>query len=162
MSGRFDVRMARAVVGAGLVGAVTVEIYLFAVGLAAWPGTYQWIASGLLGPGAYSTIAFAWLGVALHAGISLAWAGLWAATSARWPRLAARPATHGLAYGVLVFVAMQGVAWLGGIWAAPTPAVLLHYVVDHAVFFGVPVAAVYARLNASPRSRRAVPNTFAA
>jgi hypothetical protein len=37
--GRIDGRRLGAALLAGAVGAVTVEVYLFAVGLASWPGT---------------------------------------------------------------------------------------------------------------------------
>jgi hypothetical protein len=132
-----------AVLLAGLAAATTVEAYLFAVGLATWPGTYQWIASALWGREAYTAPSFAWAGVAMHVAVSLAWALAWAAAATRWPHLLARPLAWGLGYGMLVFVVMQGMAFLAGIWATPTRPVLFHYVVDHAVFFGVPVAVVY-------------------
>jgi hypothetical protein len=148
---RMDDRAILGALAAGLVGAATVEAYLFAVGLASWPGTYQWIASGLVGAEAFASLGFAWLGLAVHVGVSLGWAVGWA-LAARWPRLSARPVLAGLGYGAAVFVVMQGVAALAGIWAAPTPAVLLHYLVDHTLFFGVPVVMVFARL-AGPRPR---------
>jgi hypothetical protein len=143
MTREIDVRLLGAVLVAGVVGAVTVEAYLFAIGLAHWPGTYQWIASALWGRAAFAASGFAWLGVVLHVAVSLGWALAWAGAGARWPRLLARPLAWGLGYGVVVFGVMQGVAALAGIWAAPTPGVLLHYVVDHALFFGVPVAVAY-------------------
>jgi hypothetical protein len=143
MARGIDGRTVRAALFAGLVGAVTVEAYLFAVGLASWPGTYQWIASALRGPEAFTGAGFAWLGLGMHVGVSLGWAVAWALASVTWPRLLGRPLVWGAAYGVVVFVAMQGVTALAGIWAAPAPRVLFHYVVDHAVFFGLPVAGVY-------------------
>jgi hypothetical protein len=128
---------------AGLVGGVAVEAYLFAVGLANWPGTYQWIASALLGPEAFTSVDWAWVGVAMHVAVSLGWALAWAFVGNSWPRVLARPIAGGLGFGVVVFAAMQVVAAVAGIWTAPTPVTLFHYVVDHAFFFGVPVAGVY-------------------
>jgi hypothetical protein len=151
MASRLDGRAALGALVAGLAGAATVEAYLFAVGLASWPGTYQWIASGLVGAEAFASLGFAWLGLAIHVGVSLGWAVGWAMTAARWPRLPGRPVLAGLGYGAAVFVAMQGVAALAGIWTAPTPGLLLHYLVDHTVFFGLPVVTVFGRVAGPPR-----------
>jgi hypothetical protein len=147
MEGRIGGRGVRAALAAGLVGAVTVEVYLFAVGLASWPGTYQWIASALAGKAAYASMAYAWLGVAIHVGVSVGWALGWAFVGRAWPRLHARPVGWGLAYGLVVLAAMQGVAAASGIWAPPTLTQLAHYVLDHALFFGAPLAIVFGRMN---------------
>lgn len=156
MTRGIDGRAMKAAIVAGLVAAATVEVYLFAVGLASWPGTYQWIASALWGPEAFTAASYAWIGVAMHLVVSLGWAVVWAAAAHAWPRLAARPLAWGLGYGVVVFAAMQGVAALTGVWSAPTPLALFHYLVDHAFFFGVPVAMVHARaLDRRPLARTA-------
>lgn len=157
MTRGFDGRTMKAAILAGLVAATTVEVYLFAVGLASWPGTYQWIASALWGPAAFTAASYAWLGVVLHLGVSLGWAFAWAAAAHVWPRLLARPLVGGAGYGVLVFAVMQGVAALAGVWSAPAPLALLHYVVDHALFFGLPVATVHAwALDRRPLARTAM------
>lgn len=144
MTRGFDGRTMKAAILAGLAAAATVEVYLFALGLASWPGTYQWIASALWGPAAFAAASYAWIGVAMHLGVSLGWAVVWAAAAHASPRLRARPLAWGAGFGVLVFAVMQGVAAVTGVWSAPTPLVLFHYVVDHVFFFGVPVATVHA------------------
>jgi len=86
------------------------------------------------------------LGLALHAGLSLGWALLYAVAAARWPVLVRRPARSGAVFGLLVFVCMQVVMAVAGIWAAPSAGVLTHYVIDHVLFFGVPLGWGFAFL----------------
>lgn len=141
---------------AGLVAAVTVELYLFAVGLASWPGVYQWVASALVGQTAFTAVEYAWLGVAVHVAISLGWGLVFGAATRRWPGVLTRPVTSGLVYGVVVLVAMQMALWIDGLWTPPSTGVVLHYLIDHTVFFGVPLALTLRRLAArTARSRAA-------
>lgn len=146
MSRSFEARTIKAALVSGSIGAVTVEVYLGAAGLLAWPGSYQWIASAIVGDMAHSAPGYAWLGIAIHVAVSLAWGAAWALLASRSRKLRAHPGPYGLAYGVLVFAAMQAALWARGLWTAPTLGLLIHYLVDHAVFFGLPVALAYARL----------------
>jgi hypothetical protein len=128
---------------AGLVAAVVVEVYLVAVGMTVWPGTFQFVASAAIGERAFSAEAYAWLGAALHLGISLGWGVLFGLAAVRWPALIERPVRWGLLYGFGVLAAMQGVMFLSGVWAPMTALPLTHYIVDHVFFFGVPLALTY-------------------
>lgn len=141
---------------AGLAAAVVVEAYLMVVGMAPWPGTYQYIASGAVGQAAYLSPAYAWLGVVLHLAISSGWALLFGLAAGRLPGLLERPLLGGALYGFLVFLAMQALVYTRGIWAPLSPAELVHYVVDHVLFFGVPLALTYRFVY-----RRAEPGTRA-
>jgi hypothetical protein len=127
---------------AGLVGGVVVELYLFAAGLASWPGTYQWIASTLVGPRAFTASGYLWLGLALHALVSLGWALAYGLVATWRPRLAAHRVAGGLAFGIAVFVAMQVLLAALDAWALPSATALVHGIVAHTLFFGVPVALI--------------------
>lgn len=127
---------------AGLVGGTVVELYLFAVGLATWPGVYQWIASTLVGPVAFTSAAYAWLGLVQHGLVSLGWALAYGFLARRRPALATRPVAAGLGFGLAVFLAMQILVAALGVWAPPGAAEVAHTVVAHTLFFGVPVALV--------------------
>ncbi len=127
---------------AGLVGGVVVELYLFAAGLASWPGTYQWIASTLVGPRAFTGSGYLWLGLALHALVSLGWALAYGLVGTWHSRLAAHRLAGGLTFGIAVFVAMQALLAVLGAWALPSATTLVHAIVAHTLFFGVPVALI--------------------
>src|ERR1700680_702340 len=136
---------------AGLIAGTTVELFLFATHAAVWPGTYQWIASGLIGKVAFTSASYVWLGLSLHALVSLGWGLIYAALAQRLAILIDRPTISGLLYGLIVFVAMQILTMFSHIWAAPSsPTVLAIYITGHAVFFGLPTALYVA--NASSQS----------
>lgn len=130
---------------AGLIAGITVELFLLAVSAASWPGTYQWIASGAAGKAAYESVTYAWIGLAMHFVISSAWGVLYVFLAPSYRALVTRPVLSGVLYGFGVFVVMQSVAGAAHIWSAPTAAQLSVYLIDHCVFFGIPLAFVVSR-----------------
>lgn len=130
---------------AGLIAGTTVELFLFITHVASWPATYQWIASGVIGKTAFTSTSYAWLGLSLHGVISIVWASIFVAGAKRLPVLVEMPVLFGLLYGVIVFIGMQIVTMIAKIWAPPSAALLTIFLIDHIVFFGLPVALYVAR-----------------
>ena len=58
------------------------------------------------------------------------------------PRLAAHRVAGGLTFGIAVFVAMQALLAVLGAWVLPSATALVHGLVAHTLFFGVPVTLI--------------------
>jgi hypothetical protein len=85
------------------------------------------------------------LGFAGHLFVGMLW-GIgyaWIATTRR--QLVARPVVSALAFGLIVYFAMQAVLVFAGAYRTPRPEELAVQLVAHCVFFGLPVAYVTAR-----------------
>ena len=145
-------RLARAVlVGGSIAGLLDI---LFAITFAATNGrTPAWllqtVATGLLGEAAYAGgTPTAILGLAAHFALSFLWAALFTGAAARWPRLVARPAFSGPAFGVLVFFTMRLVVLPLSAFPYPVsfsqPGATLD-LLSHMFFFGLPIALAAAR-----------------
>ena len=85
--------------------------------------------------------------------MTTSFAGSRPAAAFRVAALGARPVRSGLAYGVVVYAGMQLLLAVVGAFHAPTPSTLALALVDHTVFFGLPVALVVARLSLAKDGR---------
>ncbi len=136
---------------AGIIGGFLFDAFLFAVGMARFPATYQWIASGIIGRHlAYSGTDFVWLGIALHFGIAVVAAVTYAYVG-QIVGLLGRPFLGGTILGVAMNAIMDTVVVLKGL--APVP----HSVHDiglglaaHVLFYGIPVAWFISRYERIP------------
>ena len=141
---------------AGFAGGVLIDAYLLVtvvlVGHAATlEGFYQFVASGAIGPAAYSQgPGGALLGLAVHLVVSLSWGIGYAYAAAQTPQLRSRPVVSGIAYGIVVMLAMQLVEVAANIYKIPGPALWFNTLVAHTLFFGLPIALVVARI--APRT----------
>lgn len=134
---------------AGIIGAFFIHAFFFAVGLARFPATYNWIASGVVGRAAY-TGHWEWLGVLLHLAISIVIATLYVYV-AQVTGLIGRP----LLGGTLLGIATNGVMDLIVYARLGTPLPTTWHdiaipLVAHVVFFGVPIALYLARYERVP------------
>lgn len=130
---------------AGIIGAVTDDVFLLIAGAASWPATYQWIASGLVGKVAYSSMGYAALGILMHVLISIAWGLLFSVVSRPLPLLRRRPVWSGIFYGLFVFALMQLVTAAAHLWSAPSGSILAILIISHTLFFGLPIALYVSR-----------------
>ncbi len=109
-------------------------------------GFYQFVASGAIGPAAYAEGSTgALLGLAVHVAVSLSWGVGYAYAAAQTPQVRSRPIVSGIAYGILVMLAMQLVEVAANIYKIPGPALWFNTLVAHTLFFGLPVALVVSR-----------------
>lgn len=144
-------------VGGSIAGALDI---LFAITWAAVNGrTPAWllqtVATGLLGKPAYEDgISSAILGLAAHFALSFLWAAVFVATATRLPRLAAKPAFTGPAFGILVFFAMRLVVLPLSAFPYPVsfsqPGATLD-LLSHMFFFGLPIALAAAKAVSTER-----------
>jgi hypothetical protein len=138
---------------AGLAGAILIDAYLIATVVlvshaATLEGFYQFVASGAIGPSAYAGGSGAVLiGICVHVFTSIAWAIGYAYLAASTPQLRSRPIVSGIAYGILVMLAMQIVEVAANIYTIPGPAAWFNTFFAHTLFFGLPVALVTARMS---------------
>ena len=154
------VPVARRGIAAGLVGAITLDAYLLAVLVFATHRTgvipfYQYVASGIEGRAAYADPNTAYLGAALHVVVAVAWGIGYAYLADRTPQLDRRPLLSGIMFGFVVMVAMQMIEVFGNIYVRPHSFDLANAFVAHALFFGIPVALVCARLDRGTAAVRA-------
>jgi hypothetical protein len=145
-------RIARALgpgILAGLVGGVLIDAYLLAVGALSHGLTpaqlYMFVASGLIGKAAYAFPGTVALGAAMHLVISAGWGVGYAYAALGSPQLLARPLISGIVFGLFVYLIMQIVEALTGIWHVPSANDAFTAIVAHSLFFGIPVAYVVSR-----------------
>lgn len=133
---------------AGGTLAGTLDI-LFAVSFAGYNGIaparlLQTVASGALGNASFDGgIPTAALGLTLHFALSYLWAVLFLLAAWRAPILACRPLASGIAFGVLVFLAMRLVVLPLSAFPFPVTFKPLASTLDllsHTLLFGVPIA----------------------
>ncbi len=130
---------------AGIVGGILIDGYILVV---AALGThhptplelYQFDASAILGKIAYSDPKYAWLGLAVHFAVSLGWGIGYAYAAKQAPQIDAQPLVSGIAYGLVVYVVMQAVQLAANVLQPLTATTLVHGIIDHTLFFGLPVA----------------------
>jgi hypothetical protein len=140
---------------AGFAGAVLIDAYLLVtVVLVAHAvtltGFYQFVASGAIGPSAYEGTSGAVLGVAVHLVVGVSWGVGYAYAAAQTPQLRSRPVVSGIAYGIVVMLAMQLVEVAANVYKIPGPALWFNTLVAHTLFFGLPVALIVARIAPRP------------
>ncbi|BDE05788.1 hypothetical protein WPS_10640 [Vulcanimicrobium alpinum] len=140
--------MAAATLDGGLVAGVldasfAVVAYVFVLHAFSLVGVLQYIASGLLGVAAFKGgLATAALGVAVHFFFAFLYAGLYAAAARRFPILIGHAIIAGLSYGIAVWIFMDLIVLpRTGVPQFPfNPALFAAFLVDHAVFVGLPIA----------------------
>ncbi len=138
--------------GAGIAGGILIDAFVFAVQLAS--GTpavkladnFAFIAATLLGPSGYANPNAVALGIVLHFCVAISWALGYVYLVRSQPQLLARPWVSGASFGLVVYVFMQFVLITAGQYHRVAPAVLGTQLVAHAVFYGIPVALIVARL----------------
>ncbi len=135
---------------AGILGGLLFGAFLFVVGLARYPTTYQVIASGILGRIALTTTQFAWVGIAVHFAIAIVAAILYA-YGAQMTGLLGRPMLGGTIFGIVANAVMDAVVYARGLAPLPTT---WHDIgiqaVAHVLFFGIPVAWYLSRYERVP------------
>jgi hypothetical protein len=111
-------------------------------------GVLQWIATGALGSAAFSGgLATAGLGVVIHFALAFFFAALYYVAAQRIPPLRTQAAAFGLSYGIVIWLVMDLVVIPhSGVPASPfNPVVFVAFLVDHAVFVGLPIALAVKR-----------------
>lgn len=138
--------------GAALAGALdaifSLIAYVFVLHVFSIIGVLQYIASGLLGAAAFSGgLPAAALGVLIHFFLAFAFATLYYAVSRRFVALRVRAIPFGFAYGAAIWLFMDLLVLpLTGTPKSPFNAALFTaFLVDHAIFVGLPIALAVRR-----------------
>ncbi len=130
---------------AGIIGGFLFHAFLFAVGVAHYPSTYEWIASGIIGRSAFMNADGALIGVLLHFSIAIVAAVLYAYAS-QFIGLLGQPVVGGTIFGVVMNAIMDLAAYERTNTPLPSG---LHDIgiglVAHVIFFGIPVAIFLSR-----------------
>ncbi|MBD5656138.1 MAG: hypothetical protein IAI50_13325 [Candidatus Eremiobacteraeota bacterium] len=134
----------------GFAGAILIDAYLiltvvFASHETSVSGFYRFVASGALGKAAYAEPAAPYLGLVLHLLVGIAWGIGYAYVAARTAQVRQRPLVSGIAFGVVVMIAMQFVEVAANIYRLPDAFSLFNSFVAHVAFFGIPVAYIVAK-----------------
>jgi hypothetical protein len=134
-------------IGGGITGVLdaifAVIAYVFVLHAFSILGVLQYIASGLLGHAAFEGgLATAALGVAIHFTLAFTFAALFGVLRQRVAVLRTRVVTSGIVYGAAVWVFMSFIVLpLTGTPKFPfDPVVFVSFLVDHALFVGLPIA----------------------
>jgi hypothetical protein len=142
VSNRAAVSIGAGVTG-GILGGILIDAFLAIANQTPIVAIWQFVASALVGPAAFSSPSYAVLGFAMHFAISIGWGVIFAGlASGPLPALVRRPWLSGIAYGIVVMLAMTTglvLAHVGG-GGAPSAAMLVKSLIAHTVFFGVPIA----------------------
>jgi uncharacterized membrane protein YagU involved in acid resistance len=126
----------------------------FAISFAAYNGTppvrlLQIVASGLFGNAAFAGgIPMAAAGLALHFVMSFLWASVFLALALLRPSLALHPYAGGIAFGIIVFLAMRLVILPLSAFPYPVtfkPVATVLDLLSHTLLFGVPIALAIRR-----------------
>lgn len=138
---------------AGIAGGIASHAFLLAVAVAGGAplGTaaselYRFIASAAVGRDGATQPSALPLGVALHFAVAIGWALGYVYLARTQPQVLTRPVVSGLAFGAVVFVFMNVVLIAAGLYGRPTAASAAVGIVEHLVFYGLPVALVASRL----------------
>lgn len=126
---------------AGIIGGAMVDLYLAVVMHTSLVAIWQFVASAVIGKIAFTTPSYAALGFVVHFAISIGWALIFAAAAQLRPALLADPWLWGFVFGVVVMAVMTLVLALSHLSSgAPSATALVNSLIDHTVFFGIPVA----------------------
>ena len=134
-------RMVAAGVGAGIVGGIAIDAFLYIVLLlpAHQPITLVWQAISLAATG--HTVASPWLGLLLHFCVSIAWGIGYAYAAFMRPAIAGRPYISGPVFGLIVMLLIQLVQLVAGVKVpAISVRLLITFIFGYSLFFGLPVA----------------------
>lgn len=140
-------RIVTQALAAGIVGAVAVDLYLWATTLLPHGESiavlWRWIASTVLGKPALSQPSAAAIGAIIHTLVSIGWAGGYAYIAATRPPTTRRWIVAGIVYGLIVYTIMQVILLADNNFTyPPTPNDFVNALVAHAAFFGIPVAYI--------------------
>ena len=132
---------------AGLVGAVVIDLYLWATMLLPHGQgigvLWRWIASTVFGKPALAQPNAASVGAIIHAIVSIGWAGGYAYVAATRPATTRRWIVAGIVYGLIVYTIMQVILLADNNFTyPPTPNDFVNALVAHSVFFGIPVSYI--------------------
>jgi hypothetical protein len=111
-------------------------------------GVLQWIASGAIGSAAFSGgIATAALGVVIHFALAAFFATAYGIASLRIGALRDHAVAFGLLYGAAIWIVMDLIVLpnSGVPKAAFEPLVFTAFLLDHALFVGLPIALAIRR-----------------
>ncbi len=141
-------------VTAGIAGGLVFDLYLWLTTVLPAHGSilamWQWMASAAIGKVAFASTSYASLGLLFHFIVSIGWAGGYAFLARTRPFMNERWAISGIVYGIIVYTFMQLLLLGTNSFTFPaTPNAFVNLVIAHAVFFGLPVAFVVARLDRS-------------
>jgi hypothetical protein len=138
---------------AGLVGAITIDAFLFAVQIASGGapaqvvmGTWIFVAAVVLGPTVIANPAAPAIGAFMHVCVSVFWALGYVYLIRSQPQLLTRPWISGAGFGLVVYVFMQIVLITAQQYHRPSPSTLAISLIAHIAFFGIPVALVASRM----------------
>ncbi len=139
---------------AGVIGGIIMEAYLLLTTVVPAHGNvlqvWQWIASAAVGDVAFTSTGYAWFGLLVHFIVSCGWAGGYAYLAQQQTFMNRRWVISGLVYGLIVYIFMDILLLGARKFVPPANALLLlNALIAHCVFFGLPVAFVVARLDAS-------------
>ena len=134
-------------IAAGIVGAVTIDVYLWLTTLLPVHGSmtamWQWVASTAFGKSALGDPTFVAVGAALHLMVSIGWAAGYAYIAAHNSNANRRWIVSGIVYGLIVYTIMQTILLADNNFTyPPNPNAFVNALIAHAIFFGLPVAYV--------------------
>ena len=139
--------IALATLVAGVLDATfAVAAYVVVAGRFTLLTVLQYIATGLIGDRAYAHgvagLGTAALGVAVHFSLAAAFTVLFATTAARYLRTPTQVVIAGLLYGALIWTVNAGLLLpaLGVADETPFTSYWWAFLVDHALFVGLPIA----------------------
>lgn len=127
---------------AGLIAGAFFHAFLFAIGVAHWPATYEWIAGGFFGR---AVPAAPLVGIAGHFLISIAAATLYAYL-AQVMGLIGRPWVGALVFGIAMNGVMDLIVFARGL--SPLPSTwhdIIVGLVAHVFFFALPATLYLAK-----------------
>ena len=143
----------RAIVAGGLVAGVldaifAVVAYVFVLRAFGIVGVLQYIASGLIGNAAFAGgLPTAALGVGIHFFLAFGFAALYYVVSRRVAALRDRAVPIGIVYGVAIWLFMDLLV-LPQTGTPKSPfngALFVSFLIDHALFVGLPIALAVQR-----------------
>ena len=137
---------------AGIAGGFLIDLFILGVQIiqgappgAVIAGTYQFIASALLGPSGATNPAAVEIGAALHFCVAIGWALGYVYLVRQQPQLLTRPWVSGAIFGIVVYVFMEIVTLTAGLYHRPKPVELEIALIAHIFFYGIPVALLVSR-----------------
>lgn len=140
-----------AVIAAVLDAIFSVIAYVFILRAFSVLGVLQYIASGLLGMAAFSGgLTTAGLGVAIHFFLAFAFAALYYIIARRVPALRIHAVRYGIIYGAAIWLFMDLIV-LPHTGTPKSPfngALFTGFLLDHALFVGLPIALAVRRYGA--------------
>uniref|UniRef100_E6Q842 Uncharacterized protein n=1 Tax=mine drainage metagenome TaxID=410659 RepID=E6Q842_9ZZZZ len=136
---------------AGIVGAILIDGFLYVTQVRPQGGTmlqlWSFVAMAAMGKGVLANPLAPLYGAIVHLLVSLAWGVAFAWIAASQPYIAKRWLPSGLAYGIVVYLAMDVVMLAAGVLQNPkTPNDLIFQLLAHMVFFGLPIAWIVAAM----------------